>query len=126
MLQAILIIQEKNDEPALAEPWPDKKVEHRTFNQDELVNQNLNKNLMCKDDSANAEPLCKSSLFFAGIEMTGMISCEMSVARIKLDLEPLSAVQGEAEIEKKAMVPFKSTRTSVTEASWKLLEDCRS
>ena len=52
-----------NDEPALAGPWPDKKVEHRTINQDEFVNQNLNKDLVCKDDSANAEPLCKPSVF---------------------------------------------------------------
>ena len=51
--------------------------------------------------------------------MVGVKSCQVSVARIKVDQEPLSAVQGEAEMEEKAMVRSKSQRTWVTEASWK-------
>ena len=112
-----------NDEPAQAESWPDKGDEHKPVNQDELIKQNMSKDLVCKDDSASAEPLYKPSLCFAEIDMAEIRPCQVSVARIKVNQEPLSAVQGEAKMEEKAKVRSNSTRTWVTEAFWILLDD---
>ena len=84
-----------------------------------LTRVSLSKDLVCIDDSANAEPLYKPSLCSTGMNMVGVKPCQVSLAKIKVDQEPLLAVQREAEVEEKAMVHSKSTRTWVTEASWK-------